>query len=140
MKERKTIHDNWKTPEKLINNIKKTYFNNNDFFDPCPLNNDLTKFNGLNVDWKQYNFINPPYNRKDKELFIRKAFEESKKNKVCVLLLPVSTSTKIFHEIIYPNCDLVFIEKRIKFEGINSYGKLVSNKCGMHDSMLCIFR
>jgi hypothetical protein len=49
------------------------------------------------------NFINPPYSRKLKEAFIRKALEESKKGKTCVLLLPVSTSTAIFHDVILPN-------------------------------------
>jgi len=137
MKIRKKEHDNWETPKDLIIYIKYKYFGGKDFYDPCPLNSD---FDGLKTEWKERNFINPPYNRKDKELFIRKALEESKNGKVCVMLLPVSTSTIIFHEVIYPNCDLVFIKKRVKFEGINSYGELVSNKCGMHDSMLCIFR
>ena len=56
------------------------------------------------------------------------------------MLLPVATSTQIFHEIILPNCEIRFIKGRIKFEGINSFGELVTNKCGMFDSMICIFR
>ena len=71
---------------------------------------------------------------------IRKAFEESKKGRLCIMLLPVSTSTIIFHEIIYPNAEIRFIKKRIKFKGVNSQGRYVEDKCGMHDSMLVIFR
>lgn len=56
------------------------------------------------------------------------------------MLLPVSTSTKIFHEVILPNAEIRFLKGRVKFEGINSFGELVSNKCGMHDSMIVIFR
>ena len=134
MKVRKKIHDDWKTPEWLLDQIKKEF---GEFFDPCPIHAD---FNGLEIDWKDINYINPPYSRKDKELFIRKAFEESKKGKICIMLLPVSTSTKIFHEIIYPNAEIRFLKGRVKFIGINTAGKKVTNKCGMHDSMLVIFK
>jgi len=138
MKIRKPIHDNWGTPEYLLNDIRKEF---GSFFDPCPLNNDLKLWDGLKSDWNgMVHYINPPYNRKDKELFIRKAFEESKKGKICIMLLPVSTSTKIFHEIIYPNAEIRFLKGRVKFIGINTAGKKVTNKCGMHDSMLVIFK
>ena len=136
MKERKPMHDNWETPQDLLDYIKFKFFDGKDFLDPCPLN---ATFNGLDLVWEDRNFINPPYNRKDKENFIIKAYEESKRGKKCVMLLPVSTSTKIFHSHILPNCDIEFIKGRVKFKGINSKGELVSNKCGMHDSMLVIF-
>lgn len=85
------------------------------------------------------NFINPPYSRKLKEAFINKAFEESKKKKLCVMLLPVSTSTKIFHKIIYPHAEIRFLKGRVKFRGVNTKGEFVTSKCGMHDSMIVIF-
>ena len=140
MKNRKKIHDDWETPQSFLELEVIPIFENNlgkFYFDPCPINN---KFNGLEIEWKEQNFINPPYNRKDKEAFIRKAFEESKKGKLCVMLLPVSTSTKIFHEIVYPNAEIRFIKGRVKFKGINSKGEYVEDKCGQHDSMLVIFR
>jgi len=134
MKIRKKIHDDWETPPNFLEKIREEFGN---FFDPCPIN---PTFDGLKVEWEEINFINPPYNRKDKEAFILKALEESKKGKVCILLLPVSTSTKIFHEVILPNAtEIRFIKGRIKFIGINSKGDKVSNKCGQHDSMLVIF-
>lgn len=126
-------HDNWKTPDDFYNKLNNEFHFN---FDPCPLFSD---FDGLLIDWKERNYINPPYSRDLKEKFIRKAFEESKKGRLCVMLLPVSTSTKIFHEVIYPHAEIRFIKGRIKFEGINTFGEKVSTKCGMHDSMIVIF-
>lgn len=134
MKKRKPIHDNWGTPRWLIDQIKNEF---GEFFDPCPLNAD---FDGLSCEWGKVNYINPPYSRKLKEQFIRKAFDESKNGKLCVMLLPVSTSTKIFHEVILPNAEVRFLRGRVNFEGINTLGEKVSNKVGMHDSMIVVFR
>lgn len=140
MKNRLPIHDNWETPQYLIEQEIIPIFENNKgkwYFDPCPLN---SVFDGLIIDWKEQNYINPPYDRLIKESFIRKAYEESKKGNLCVMLLPVSTSTKIFHEVIYPNAEIRFLKGRVKFKGINTKGEEVSNKCGQHDSMIVIFR
>ena len=139
MKDRNLEHkDHWKTPDDLYNKLNAEF---NFDFDPCPLHAD---FDGLSIEWGQRNFVNPPYSRKLKEAFIIKAGEETDKGKMCVLLLPVSTSTKIFHEKIlyrkkYGNCEIRFLKGRVKFEGINTFGEKVSNKCGVHDSMVVIF-
>jgi len=137
MKQRKPMHDNWETPKELLYYIRNKYFGSKDFFDPCPLN---SKFDGLNIKWKKRNFVNPPYNRKDKEAFIRKAYTENKTGKHIIMLLPVSTSTRIFHQYILPYANIEFLKGRVKFKGINSKGEMVSNKCGMHDSMLVEFK
>lgn len=135
MKNRNINHrDDWKTPSYIYDRLNEEF----EFdFDPCPVNPD---FDGLEIEWYASNFVNPPYSRKLKEAFIRKAFEESQKGKLCVMLLPVSTSTKIFHEVIYHNAEIRFLKGRVKFKGINTFGELVNNKCGMHDSMIVIFR
>ncbi len=137
MKNRNIEHkDHWKTPDYLLLQLKKEF--GSAMFDPCPLHSN---FNGLNINWMDINFINPPYSRKLKEAFIRKAFEESKKGKLCVMLLPVSTSTKIFHEVIYPNAEIRFVKGRLAFEGINTFGdKVGEGSCGQHDSMIVIFK
>ena len=137
MKNRNLQHkDDWQTPKDFYKKLD-TEFNFD--FDPCPYMHDMS-WNGLEIEWGQRNFINPPYSRKLKELFILKAIKESKKNKLCVMLLPVSTSTKIFHEHILPNKkEIRFIKGRLKFSGYNTKGEYVNNKSGMHDSMLVIF-
>jgi hypothetical protein len=122
----KETHDHWATPEWLYNQLNEEF---NFDFDPCPLHSD---FDGLKVEWGERNFINPPYNRVDKPKFIQKAFDEYKKGKICVLLIPVSTSTKQFHELIYPNAEIRFLKSRVKFNNSKSAGK--------HDSMIVIFK
>lgn len=135
MKNRNLNHrDDWETPNYLYNELNKEFHFN---FDPCPIN---PTFDGLRIDWKERNFINPPYSRKLKEAFIIKAYKESLKSKLCVMLLPVSTSTKIFHEYIYNKAEIRFLKGRVKFKGVNTKGEMVNNKCGMHDSMIVIFR
>ena len=130
---RKNYND-WKTPDSFYKTLDKEF---NFDFDPCPIN---AHFDGLEIEWGERNFVNPPYSRKLKEAFILKAIEESKKGKLCVMLLPVSTSTKIFHDHILPNKkEIRFIRRRLKFSGYNTKGEYVDNKCGMHDSMLVIF-
>lgn len=129
--------NHWKTPSYVYDPLNAEF---NFDFDPCPLRHDITMWNGLEIEWKNSNFINPPYDRKLKELFVKKAVEESKKGKLCVLLLPVSTSTELFHETILPNfTDLRFVRRRIKFEGYNLKGEFVKSKVGINDSMIIVF-
>ena len=137
MKNRNIEHkDDWKTPESFYNELNKEF---NFDFDPCPYQNDINNFDGLKVEWGNVNFVNPPYSRKLKDAFVKKAIEESKKGKTCVLLIPVSTSTVLFHDYILPNKkEIRFVRKRIKFSGYNTKGEFVDNKCGMHDSMIII--
>lgn len=141
MKNRNLVaSDNWATPKSLIKELDEEFHFD---FDPCPL--CLTEItpdkDGLLIDWGKCNFVNPPYSRKLKEAFVKKGIEESKKGKKSVFLLPVSTSTVLFHDYILPNISepIRFLRGRVKFEGINTFGELVSNKCGMHDSMIVIF-
>ena len=129
--------DDWATPDYIYKELNDEFSFD---FDPCLLQHDTTKWNGLIKDWGERNFINPPYSRKLKEAFVLKAIEESKKGKLCVMLLPVSTSTKLFHNHILPNQqEIRFVFKRIKFKGVNTFGKYVEEKAGMHDSMIVIF-
>ncbi len=112
MKNRNLDHsDNWATPKELYNKLNDEFHFD---FDPCPLNDGeiLPENDGLLIEWGKRNFINPPYSKELKEQFIKKAIQESKKGKVCVMLLPVSTSTKIFHDHIQPNAiEIRFIKK-----------------------------
>jgi hypothetical protein len=68
--------DNWKTPDELYQVLDKEF---HFVFDPCPLNHNINIWDGLKISWEDSNFINPPYSRKLKEAFIKKAFTESKK-------------------------------------------------------------
>jgi len=159
MKNRNLDHsDNWATPTYFYDKLDDEF---NFDFDPCPYNTGQLDFDGLIVEWGNSNFINPPYSDLKrsgylKSSFVKKAIEESKKGKLCVLLLPVSTSTRLFHDHIKPNAkEIRFIDRRIKFIGINSKGEYVNwdywkhcapigvkqvNNSGMHDSMIVILK
>lgn len=132
-----STNDNWATPDYILKDIEKEF---GKFFDPCPLNHDKSKWDGLKISWRKVNFINPPYNNKDKVAFIRKAYEESLKGKTCILLIPVTTDIPIFHELIWPYGEIRYIKGRVKFKGYNSKGEYVDNKSGQSGSMFVIFR
>lgn len=122
--------DTWLTPRSFYDKINLRF--EFDDFDPCPPNCDLTKFNGLLVDWAPRTFCNPPYSKTDKEKFFYKGFEESLKGKLAVFLVPASTSTKVFHELISPNARVEFLRGRLKFEGIDRDGNWVNPEEGMY--------
>ena len=57
------------------------------------------------------------------------------------MLLPVSTSTRVFHELILPNASSIeFVRGRLHFEQRNDQGKFVSKGAGQHDSMVVVFQ
>jgi len=125
--------DDWETPFYI-----KLYVGNEfgPYFDPCPLH---ATFDGLSIDWHEVNYINPPYTRKLKEAFIKKAYCESLKGNTCVMLIPATMETKIMHDIVFPNAEVRLIKGRVKFKGYNSYGEYVTNKAGQTGSMFVIF-
>ena len=134
----RTNSNHWETPKELYDKLNKEFDFN---FDPCPINHDITKWDGLKIEWKERNFINPPYSRKLKGKFVKKAIEESNKGKLCVLLIPVSTSSVLFHDYILPNKkEIRFIKGRVKFIGVNTFGERVADKGAMHDSMIVILK
>ena len=135
------VDDNWATPTEIYSKLNDEF---NFDFDPCPYNeNEITpEIDGLLVEWGKSNYINPPYSRKLKEGFVVKAINHSKNGNVCVMLLPVSTSTKLFHDFIKPNAkEIRFVKGRIKFQKKDPETKLffTPKNGGMHDSMIVIF-
>ncbi|OQA62853.1 MAG: DNA N-6-adenine-methyltransferase (Dam) [Ignavibacteria bacterium ADurb.Bin266] len=152
MKNRNLNHkDDWATPPEFYEKLNKRFHFD---FDPCPYCHDLTKWDGLKMQWGRMNYINPPYSRLLKEEFIKRAYRESIIGNKCVMLLPVSTSTKIFHHYIYNEAKIEFVEGRVPFIGINSKDEYVNwhlwdrkapegvvhvKNSGQHDSMIVIF-
>lgn len=128
--------DDWATPKEFYNKLNERFIFD---FDPCPLNHDLTKWNGLEIEWGYRNFVNPPYSKKLKEAFVKKAIEQSKKGKLSVLLLPASTDTILFHDVILPNAEIEFIKGRLRFEGYNKDGEFC-NSPAQKGSMLVIIK
>lgn len=134
--------DNWATP-KHVYDVLNIEFNFD--FDPCPYfeGNILPQQDGLLIDWGKMNFVNPPYSRKIKEAFVIKAINEMHKGNSSVLLLPVSTSTALFHDRIKVFADEIrFFKGRIKFQKKDPQSRefYTPKNGGMHDSMLVVFK
>lgn len=161
MKNRDGLENNndWETPDWLYKKLDDEFHFD---FDPCPLK---ARFDGLAIEWGNRNYINPPYSRTEKvckpncgkktckergyhnathkagkEDFIQKAYEEWRKGKTCVLLIPAATGTKQFHDIMLPNAEIRFLRGRVSFKGYNSKGVYSTKNKGKHDSMVVIFR
>ena len=101
--------DNWKTPKAFYQALDSE-FNFN--FDPCPPKPD---FNGLKIEWKESNFVNPPYSEiKD---WVKKAYEESLRGKIIVMLIPSRTDTRWWHNYCMKASEIRFIKGRLKFDG-----------------------
>jgi hypothetical protein len=155
MRKRTNKTDTWLTPRDFYQKIDMRFCFED--FDPCPPDCDLSKFNGLHVPWRRRTFFNPPWNAQDKPKFIHKAYQESLLGKFVVGLLPVSTSTLVFHEVILPFAKIEYLRGRLPFEGIDSEGNWVNPHTGMYslpnvpegapqiyrngqvDLMLCLF-
>ena len=98
----------------------------NDYFDPCPLNSN-PEVNGLNIDWKNKTYVNPPYS--NIRPWVKKAIEEASKGKKIIMLLPADTSTHYYADLITANAHIFFSHGRIKFSNY---------KCPAWGSMLVI--
>tara|TARA_R110000782_G_scaffold62242_2_gene128032 strand:+ start:2246 stop:2644 length:399 start_codon:yes stop_codon:yes gene_type:complete len=104
------------TPDRVWDMIKEKWgYEKEQFFDPCPVN---PQWNGLDIDWRDLNYVNPPYSRErgDKKtlltLFVEKALEEKG---TTVMLLPSKTDQEWFHKI--KELDIMWIRGRLKFVG-----------------------
>lgn len=102
--------DNWKTPKIIYDK-----FINLGYYDPCPYESN---FDGLKIEWKQKNFVNPPYsNIKD---WVNKAIKENEKGKEVILLIPARTDTKYFRKLVDYGVIINFITGRLKFNDLGS--------------------
>jgi len=97
----------WQTPKAVYDALDKEF---NFTFDPCPHN---PTFDGLNIEWGQSNFVNPPYGREIPK-WIKKGYDEAQKGKTVVFLIPSRTDTKWWHDYVMKG-EIRFIKGRLKF-------------------------
>ena len=109
----------WSTPKDLYDKLNDEF--KFDDFDPCPLN-DNPEFDGLKIEWADNTFVNPPYDKlgstkKNGIGWVEKAWLESTKGKLVVMLIPARTDTAWFHDIIQKDLSIEvrFIRGRLKF-------------------------
>tara|TARA_R110002126_G_scaffold288905_1_gene443197 strand:- start:324 stop:794 length:471 start_codon:yes stop_codon:yes gene_type:complete len=115
------ITDQWATPQSLFNEWNSKY---NFDLDPAASSSnhkcdnwygldhpDPNRRDGLAATWEaNYVWLNPPYGRPIAE-WTKKAYES---NLLTVLLLPVRTDTKWFHDYC-KQFEITFIKGRLKF-------------------------
>jgi site-specific DNA-methyltransferase (adenine-specific) len=106
----KSKSDRWLTPKYLYDELNKE-FNFN--FDPCPIDWKDGDSDGLSIDWKERNFVNPPYSKVSK--WIEKSYQEYKRGRLVVMLINTITDTLAFHKFIYNQAEIRFIKGRVKF-------------------------
>lgn len=102
--------DDWKTPSYIYEQVKEK-----GYFDPCPFQSEI---DGLIIEWKSKNFVNPPYSQLKK--WIEKSIEEHKKGKEVVLLIPARTDTKAFKMLFDYGSEIYFITGRLHFNDANT--------------------
>lgn len=73
----------WLTPPELYKQLDDEFHFD---FDPCPYPCP-DNFDGLEVEWGQSNYVNPPFKGPTK--WVRKAIEENKKGKTVVFTFPI---------------------------------------------------
>lgn len=111
-------HDDWMTPISVIRNLEVEF---GKLFDPCPAGWNVDHgWNGLYIDWpvNKYSFVNPPFSQIDK--WAAKCQYEWERGAGVLLLIPVRTDTKYFHNHIYWNAHLRFFKGRLKFRRPNT--------------------
>tara|TARA_R110002126_G_C10050587_1_gene460281 strand:- start:38 stop:454 length:417 start_codon:yes stop_codon:yes gene_type:complete len=116
----KSTTDSWSTPTNIKSTLQEEF--NFDEYDPCPLN-DNPDFDGLEEEWANKTFVNPPYSKLKTTIknglgWVEKAHIEAQKGKLVVMLIPARTDTTWFHDIILKNnYEVRFIKGRLKFGG-----------------------
>ena len=90
----------WLTPPELYESLHKEF---NFDFDPCPCPKP-EKYDSIELDWKNMNYVNPIFRRKDSDhkygptAFARKAIAEQKKGRSSFLTLPTQSYVNLLLE------------------------------------------
>ncbi len=112
--------DEWGTPQELFDYLDKKYKFE---LDPCATSKNKKcgfyyskKEDGLLRIWNNYKsaFCNPPYSELKK--WVKKAYEESIKGMLVVMLITARVDTAAWHDYIFPYAkEIWFIRGRLKF-------------------------
>ena len=104
-----SLRGDWRTPKALYQGLEAEF---NFDHDPCPIK---PKINGLQSEWGNVNFVNPPYG-KEITNWIQKGYQENLKGKTVVFLIPSRTDTRWWHDYIMRAHEIRFIRGRLKFD------------------------
>lgn len=106
------VRDSQITPKDLYDALDKEFHFD---FDPCPVGGELT-FNGLQVEWGQCNYVNPPFSEISEWLI--KGNMEMVKGKRSIFLIPFRSNTKYWENYVFPVAsEIRLFLQPVKFEG-----------------------
>lgn len=104
------------TPKWLYDTLDKEF---QFTFDPCPLE---PTFNGLEVPWKESNFVNPPFS--DIGTWVEKAVHEHFKKEGAtgksVFLIPFRPHTKYWRMVFDYSSEVRVLTEQIRFDGYDT--------------------
>jgi phage N-6-adenine-methyltransferase len=108
----------WGTPKKLFDRLDKEF---NFTLDSCAsswnykVDNYYTiEDDALSKEWKGIVWCNPPYSNVGDS--VKKAYEESLKGAIVVMLIFSKTDTRYWHDFVMKADEIRFIKGRVKFE------------------------
>ena len=101
------------TPLSVLNVLSKVFWGKKAVFDPCP---PAPKFDGLSINWKKTNYVNPPY--EDIVAWIKKGISESMYERTSIFFIPFRTKSRYTHDIALPKASCIVIwMNRVRFIG-----------------------
>ena len=104
-----SLRGDWKTPRALYQALDAEFSFD---YDPCPVK---PIENGLESEWGNINFVNPPYGKEIMK-WIQKGYQENLKGKTVVFLIPSRTDSQWWHDYIMKANEIRFIRGRLKFD------------------------
>ena len=117
-----SVCDEWSTPDDLFSELDGIFHFD---LDACasPQNTKCRRFfskeqDALGQRWEGTVWMNPPYGRRI-EVFMQKAFEESKLGATVVCLVPSRTDTAWWHRYARQGL-IIFLRGRLRFGGVAS--------------------
>lgn len=115
----------WPTPRALFDQLDREF---GFTLDPSatPENAKCARFftrddDGLSQPWAPaIVFCNPPYGSRETGRWVAKARQEADRGAVVVLLIPVRTDTRWWHDHIEGRAEVRFLKGRVRFDGAKS--------------------
>jgi hypothetical protein len=102
--------DTWCTPRLILDCVSDLF---GEFYDPCPQGWNISRGDGLSVEWLGPAFVNPPFSKVAD--WARVAIEQAAGGKKIVFLGASRTSARWYGNLWDHSDAVVLLRKRVKF-------------------------
>ena len=96
------------------------------WMDPCP-HPRPDGFDGLHVDWGKKAFVNPPWGHI--RPWVEKALVERGKGCCVHMLIAAKPTTRVFHDLIFPNADVKWLRGRVPYHRLRDEKTVSLESC-----------